>query len=141
MRSCTCPNCKANLTIDDNNRDFAFCQYCGAKIMLDDYRSIYRYVDEAELKQAETEQMLKLKALELEERKQRTRIKSSLIVMVIGMLMLILGLVFAYEALAILALLGFTLMLIGFTLWLSTIFTDRKNNRSFVIERQIIFFI
>ena len=138
MRSCTCPNCKANLTIDDNNRDFAFCQYCGAKIMLDDYRSIYRYVDEAELKQAETEQMLKLKALELEERKQRTRIKSSLIVMVIGMLMLILGLVFAYEALAIL---GFTLMLIGFTLWLSTIFTDRKNNRSFVIERQIIFFI
>ena len=27
----TCPNCGAGLSLDDN-RDFAFCQYCGTKI-------------------------------------------------------------------------------------------------------------
>ncbi len=55
MRTCNCPNCNANLTIDDENRDFAFCQYCGVKIMLDDYRSTHRVVDEAKIKQAEVE--------------------------------------------------------------------------------------
>lgn len=34
MRACKCPGCGAELNIDDNNRDFAFCQYCGAKSCL-----------------------------------------------------------------------------------------------------------
>lgn len=29
-----CPNCKANLELDDS-REFGFCQYCGAKILLE----------------------------------------------------------------------------------------------------------
>ncbi len=68
MRSCTCPNCNASLTVDDNNREFAFCQYCGAKIMLDDYRSTHRVVDEAKIKQVETERIIRLRELEIEER-------------------------------------------------------------------------
>ena len=68
MRASTCPSCGANLTIDDEDRDFAFCQYCGGKIMLDDYRSTQRIVDEAKLKQAETDRIIKLKEIEIEER-------------------------------------------------------------------------
>lgn len=68
MRTCTCPNCSASLEIDDSNRDFAFCQYCGAKIMLDDYRSTQRIVDEAAIKRAEVEHDIRLKELALEEK-------------------------------------------------------------------------
>lgn len=77
MRTCKCPNCNANITIDDTNRDFAFCQYCGAKIMLDDYRSTQRIVDEAKIKQAEYDREVRLKELEIQEKqneqKQRSR--------------------------------------------------------------------
>lgn len=98
MRSCNCTNCGANLTVDDNNRDFAFCQYCGAKIMLDDYRSTHRVVDEAKIKQAETEQMVKLKQLEMAEKDRANRektlklkIKISLILAAVGILMMVIG--------------------------------------------------
>lgn len=66
MRACNCPNCNAHLAFRDEARDFAFCQYCGTKIMLDDYRSTQRIVDEAKLKQAENERIFRLKELELE---------------------------------------------------------------------------
>ena len=67
MRTCNCPNCNANLTIDDQNREFAFCQYCGAKIMLDDYRSTQLIIDEAKLKQAEVDREIRLKELKIKE--------------------------------------------------------------------------
>lgn len=74
MRKLNCPNCNANLEVDDNNRDFAFCQYCGTKIMLDDYRSTHRVVDEARIKEAELEKEIRLKELEIEERElERSR--------------------------------------------------------------------
>lgn len=98
MRSCNCTNCGASLTVDDNNRDFAFCQYCGAKIMLDDYRSTHRVVDEAKIKQAETDQMVKLKQLEMleaarinKEKNLKLKIIISLILAIIGILMIIIG--------------------------------------------------
>ncbi len=68
MRSCQCPGCGAGLSIDDDNREYAFCQYCGAKVLLDDYRSTQRVVDEARLKEAETEQMIRMRELDIEER-------------------------------------------------------------------------
>ncbi len=55
MRECVCPKCAANLTINDTNRDFAFCEFCGAKIMLDDYRMTQRIIDEAQLRRVEVE--------------------------------------------------------------------------------------
>ena len=70
MRACNCLNCGANITIDDSNRDFSFCQYCGSKIMFDDYYSTQRIVDEAKIKQAETDRTIRLKELELEENRQ-----------------------------------------------------------------------
>lgn len=67
MRTCNCPNCNANLTIDDKDREFAFCQYCGTKIMLDDYRSTHRVVDEAKIKQAEIDREIRLRELKIKE--------------------------------------------------------------------------
>ena len=56
MRACICPSCRASLSIKGDNRDFAFCEYCGTKIMLDDYRSTRHIVDEARLRRVEAEQ-------------------------------------------------------------------------------------
>ena len=80
MRSLTCPGCNAGLEVEDEGRDFAFCQYCGTKIMLDDYRSTHRYVDEARVRQAETERLIRLRELELEEKEQnrKNRLRSVL---------------------------------------------------------------
>ncbi|MDE6730716.1 MAG: hypothetical protein K2J71_08070 [Oscillospiraceae bacterium] len=69
MRECVCPSCSANLSIHDTNRDFAFCEFCGAKVMLDDYRMTQRFIDEAELKRVEIEQeKMKLKAMQAHRR-------------------------------------------------------------------------
>ena len=94
MRKCQCLNCGANLTIDDQNRDFAFCQYCGAKIMLDDFRSTQRIVDEAKIKQAETERMIRLKELEieLEQQKKNSGIRKVLFIIWIICFIIITGL-------------------------------------------------
>ena len=98
MRNCSCINCGANLTIDDNNRDYAFCQYCGAKIMLDDYRSTHRVIDEAKIKQAETERIVKLRQMEIAERERKNREKMtrfkiviSLILGIVGIIMMVIG--------------------------------------------------
>ena len=56
MRAFICPSCHASLSINNANRDFAFCEYCGAKIMLDDYRTTRRIIDEAKLIRATAEQ-------------------------------------------------------------------------------------
>ena len=69
MRACQCPNCNAQISLDDS-RDFGFCSYCGTKIMLDDYRSTHRVVDEARIYESETEKLIRLKELELEEKKR-----------------------------------------------------------------------
>ena len=66
--SVKCPDCGAELSID-NSREFAFCSYCGAKVMVhNDNEHIYRNIDEARIKEAETERILRLRELELEEK-------------------------------------------------------------------------
>lgn len=55
MRELTCSKCNATLVIRNDNRDVAFCEYCGNKLVLDDYRETFRYVDEADVKRAENE--------------------------------------------------------------------------------------
>lgn len=70
--SVKCPECGANLPIEEG-RERMFCSYCGAQIiMTNENEHTYRHVDEAEVKRAETEQLIHLKELELEE-KERER--------------------------------------------------------------------
>lgn len=98
MRACKCPACGAELNIDDNNRDFAFCQYCGAKIMLDDYRSTQRIVDEARIKEDETKRMVRMRELDMEEQKikmidedKKSQTLTSVIVYTIASILIIIG--------------------------------------------------
>lgn len=68
-----CPECGANLQIEEG-REQMFCSYCGAKIMMtNDNEYVYRHIDEAEVKQAETERMVELKKLEMEEKERVAR--------------------------------------------------------------------
>lgn len=77
QRMITCPNCGANLSIDDD-RDIFFCEYCGTKIRKESDHSYtkveqeIRYIDEARLKEAE------LKIKELESQNEPPSIKSVL---------------------------------------------------------------
>ena len=103
MRKLECPGCGASLELKEDNRDFAFCEYCGAKITLDDYRSIHRIVDEAQLKHEETQQMIKLKQFEVlneykeqEKKKKTLGIKIFLSCLALSLLFLILGSVNSY---------------------------------------------
>ena len=72
-----CANCGADLKIEEK-REVIYCQYCGTKMLLDDENEhTYRYIDEAEIKRAETEQMVKLKELELKEKRQEENKKKA----------------------------------------------------------------
>lgn len=96
--SVKCPDCGATLEIE-NNRQQAFCTYCGTKVIIhNDRERTYRYVDEAEVKNAETERIVRLKQLEFEEKQReedaktaKLKIKIASILAVIGVLMAILG--------------------------------------------------
>lgn len=49
------------------------CEYCGSPVTIDDDDQVVRNVDEADLKRAETEQLVRLKELELKEREQERK--------------------------------------------------------------------
>lgn len=78
MISFRCPDCGASLEIAED-RVQGFCTYCGAKIQFQNENEyVVRSVDEADVKRAETEQMLELKRLELleEMRKEQKKMKA-----------------------------------------------------------------
>lgn len=88
-----CANCGANLSIEEK-REFLFCQYCGAKLILDNENEhIYRYIDEADVKRAETEQLIKLKELELAKKKHEENKKNVKIMGIITMVGILIGII------------------------------------------------
>ena len=63
-----CPACGADINVE-STREFSFCTYCGTKILMNNENEhIYRNIDEARIKEAETERMVRLRELELEEK-------------------------------------------------------------------------
>lgn len=90
MRACQCPNCNAQISLDDS-RDFGFCQYCGTKIMLDDYRSTHRVVDEARIQETETDRIIRLRELELEEKENERSRKGRMVAFMIALAFVIVG--------------------------------------------------
>lgn len=66
--SVKCPECGANLPAEEG-RERLFCSYCGTQIIVtNENEHTFRHVDEADVKRAETEQLVHLKKLELEEK-------------------------------------------------------------------------
>lgn len=93
-----CSECSGALNIE-SDRTQAFCSYCGAKILINNENEyVYRHIDEAGIKQAETEQLIRLKELELAEREmlskqkiKKLKIIISIILASIGILLMIIG--------------------------------------------------
>lgn len=68
--SVKCPDCGQTLSIEEN-RTQAFCSYCGAKVLISNENEyVFRQVDEADIKKAETERLIRLKELELQEQRE-----------------------------------------------------------------------
>lgn len=67
IQSIQCSNCGADLKYEEG-RQMIFCSYCGKQVVLtNDNEYVYRMVDEARMKEAETERLVRLKQLALEE--------------------------------------------------------------------------
>ena len=82
-----CPECGAVLSID-NAREVAFCTYCGAKVIIhNENEHIYRNIDEARIREAETNREIKLKQLEMEERNIASK-KTLIVVWIIAVAIL-----------------------------------------------------
>ena len=96
--SVKCPECGATLNIEEG-REQAFCTYCGTKVLLhNENEYIYRHIDEAGVKQAETDRIVRMKQMELAEKKRADaektkalKIKISLIMATVGILMMVIG--------------------------------------------------
>lgn len=68
--SVKCPECGATLNIEEG-REQAFCTYCGTKVLLhNENEYIYRHIDEAGVKQAETDRIVRMKQMELAKKKE-----------------------------------------------------------------------
>lgn len=67
LNSIKCPECGATLNIESNRNQF-FCSYCGAKVVLtNENEYVYRHIDEAEITRAETERIVRLHEMHVEE--------------------------------------------------------------------------
>lgn len=98
LNSVKCPECNANLSIEEG-RERAFCTYCGTLIIVtNENEHIYRHIDEARIKEAETNRTVELKKLEFIERKRvaaektkKVKIIVSIVIGIIGFLALLSG--------------------------------------------------
>ena len=70
-----CPGCGATVHFEPGQKK-AFCNYCGSTVAVEDAEEhVTRNIDEADLKRAETEQLIRLKELELREREMEREAK------------------------------------------------------------------
>ena len=73
--SMKCPECGAVLDVEEGRKQI-FCSYCGNKIIIDNENEfIYRTIDEAGVKQAETDREVQLKRMELIEKHRAAKEK------------------------------------------------------------------
>ena len=96
--SVKCPNCNASLNIEEE-RTTVFCTYCGSKVLMQNENEyVYREIDEAGMKQAETDRIIRLKQMELEEKKlaaaektKQVKILFTVVLAAVGILIMIIG--------------------------------------------------
>lgn len=96
--SVKCPECGAILPMEEG-RTQIFCSYCGNKIiMTNENEYIYRKVDEAKMKQAETDQIIQMKKMEIIEKKReevarikRIKVKITIILGIIAVISIGIG--------------------------------------------------
>ena len=88
-----CPECNADLSIEEG-RSMAFCTYCGAKVMINNENEhIYRHIDEAEIKKAETDHIVQMKKLEMADDQRQVSKKHNSLKIVVSLGLLVFGLI------------------------------------------------
>ena len=70
-----CPECGADLNVEEG-RSQVFCTYCGTKVLLhNENEFVYRTIDEAGVAQAETDRIIRLREMDLVEKKEEEKKK------------------------------------------------------------------
>lgn len=98
MMALKCPECGAKLKIEEGRKQ-CYCQYCGHKILLDDgskdvnvnVTRTYHKVDDARLKEAEVDKLVRLKELEVEEKKMDRKARNRSFRAKLGVVLLLVG--------------------------------------------------
>ncbi len=118
-----CPQCEADLSIEEG-RPFAFCTYCGTKVIIkDENEHIYRNIDEARIKESETERIVRLRELELEEKEKTHERKTKMIAYGIALTFVLVG-----SLICIVSINGIWGILIGGYIALFTYSKNRKRS-------------
>ena len=134
----TCPKCGAHLSVEPS-REILFCEYCGTKILLNDENTFtIRKIDEAKIKQAEADQLVQLKKLELEQKKAENDLKKlklkiiiSLILAVTGVILMVIGnLAGSGSNLFNLAFIGYFPLLGALFIWVADEKANEEKNKS-----------
>lgn len=142
MVSLKCPKCGADLSIEENRKE-CFCQYCGAKvIMTNENEYIYRHIDEAQVKQAETDQVVKMRKLDLIERKwaaaenaKKLKMIISIIMGVVGVVLMIVG--FGMDGMDMVSMVG-VLVFVGIIyIWIMPNKSDDDNDDDIDLESKV----
>ena len=93
FNSVKCPECGASLPVEEG-REKLFCSYCGVQIIVtNENEHIFRHIDEAKIRQAEVNQAIQLKKLEIIERKRAAAEKNKKIKIIVSIVMGIVGII------------------------------------------------
>ncbi len=91
--SVKCPDCGQTLSIEEN-RTQAFCSYCGAKILISNENEyVLRQVDEAGIKKAETDRIIRLREMEIVEKNSSLRKALTIIWIVLSLILIVIAVV------------------------------------------------
>ena len=91
--SVKCPDCGQTLSIEEN-RTQAFCTYCGAKVLISNENEyVFRQIDEADIKKAETERIIRMRELEIAEKNSSLRKVLTIIWLIVTLVLLVIAVI------------------------------------------------
>ncbi len=93
VKSIRCPECGANLEVE-SNRDSLFCSYCGTKIIVtNENEYIYRHIDEAGIRKAETDRIVRMRELDIAEGDNLTHKILTIVWLVVSLILITIGVI------------------------------------------------
>ena len=91
--SVKCPDCGQTLSIEEN-RTQVFCTYCGAKVLISNENEyVFRQIDEADIKKAETERIIRMRELEIAEKNSSLRKVLTIIWLIVTLVLLVIAVI------------------------------------------------
>lgn len=91
--SVKCPDCGQTLAIEEG-RTQAFCSYCGSKILISNENEyIFRQVDEADVKRAETDRIIRMHELQIDEKNSSFRKTLTVVWIILSMILILIAVI------------------------------------------------